>query len=226
MYQVSSSQIRAARALLGWTQDDLAKATNLSRATIRNVELGYAVRPSNIGEVHKALAKSGVEFMDNEGVRRQPDERKELSGPDSCDRFFEDVMQTIKEKGGELICLIQSQDLLTKTCSTPRRTNLQRLEQVQQTTNVKCLITSKITPSFSMPSFQIRMHPEEPTIIPTSSFAFGDRYACAYQDSQMHFVFVVFHKTEFMHSCQNYFLSRWNIAAQLQIQKETPKRCA
>jgi transcriptional regulator with XRE-family HTH domain len=144
MYQVSSSQIRAARALLGWTQDDLAKATNLSRATIRNVELGYAVRPSNIGEVHKALAKSGVEFMDNEGVRRQPDERKELSGPDSCDRFFEDVMQTIKEKGGELICLIQSQDLLTKTCSTPRRTNLQRLEQVQQTTNVKCLITSKI----------------------------------------------------------------------------------
>jgi transcriptional regulator with XRE-family HTH domain len=223
MYPISASQIKAARALLGWSQDDLADAANLSRATVRSVELGYAIRAGNIDEIHKTLEKNGIELLDGDGVRRQPDGKRDFTGTDSCDRFFDDVLRVLKERGGELICFIQSQDMITKVSGATRRTNFERLEQVQAIADVKCLLSDNVSPPFSTPSFQVRVLPEEPTIIPSSCFAYGDQWVFAYQDSSMHFVFVVIQKASFVSKCQNYFLPRWHVARPLQASMEPQK---
>jgi transcriptional regulator with XRE-family HTH domain len=66
---LQTAQIRAARALLGWKQDDLAKAAKVNVATIRRIEskegpvMGYV---STLMRVQSALESAGIRFLDNE----------------------------------------------------------------------------------------------------------------------------------------------------------------
>ena len=64
-----AEQIRAARALLGWRQDDLAKAANVAPATIYRLEkgegplMGYV---STLMRIQSAFEKAGIRFLDND----------------------------------------------------------------------------------------------------------------------------------------------------------------
>lgn len=73
---LSSCQIRAARALLRWSADDLAKSSGVGVATIRRIELADGIPSSNartLESLKKALEAAGVEFIgtpdDRPGVR-------------------------------------------------------------------------------------------------------------------------------------------------------------
>lgn len=71
----SPAQCRAARALLGWTQDDLAERAEVSRGTIRGFESGqHALQRATSAAVCRALEAAGVRLMDadeqgGQGVR-------------------------------------------------------------------------------------------------------------------------------------------------------------
>jgi transcriptional regulator with XRE-family HTH domain len=65
-----AAQIRAARALVRWSAEDLARASNLGIATIRRAELAEgltALTGANDRAVREALEKAGVEFIDANG---------------------------------------------------------------------------------------------------------------------------------------------------------------
>lgn len=67
---LTSGQIRAARALIRWTAEDLANASLLSVATIRRAELREAetaLTAANDLAVRRALEAAGVEFIDANG---------------------------------------------------------------------------------------------------------------------------------------------------------------
>ena len=64
---ITSPQCRAARALLDWTQDDLAKATGLSAVTIRAFERGGEMRDSNRNLLGMAFERAGLEFIPENG---------------------------------------------------------------------------------------------------------------------------------------------------------------
>ena len=64
---ITSPQCRAARALLDWTQDDLAKATGLSTVTIRAFERGGEMRDSNRNLLGMAFERAGLEFIPENG---------------------------------------------------------------------------------------------------------------------------------------------------------------
>ena len=66
------AQVRAARALLGMTQDQLSYASALPKRTIARVELGTgAPRTSTLAAIRAALETAGVEFTngDEPGVK-------------------------------------------------------------------------------------------------------------------------------------------------------------
>ena len=76
---ISSSQIRAARALLRWSADDLAKVSTVGIATIRRFELQEGVPSGQVRileALKSALEDAGVEFLgspeDGPGVRLKP----------------------------------------------------------------------------------------------------------------------------------------------------------
>jgi hypothetical protein len=67
---ISSSQLRAARALIRWSAVDLAKASMVGVATIRRVEVmegEIPVTPANQAALRRALEAAGVEFIDENG---------------------------------------------------------------------------------------------------------------------------------------------------------------
>jgi transcriptional regulator with XRE-family HTH domain len=68
--ELSSPQIRAARALLRWTAADLAAAANIGVTTVRRAELTdseTAMTRANDLAVRQALEAAGVEFIDENG---------------------------------------------------------------------------------------------------------------------------------------------------------------
>jgi transcriptional regulator with XRE-family HTH domain len=65
-------QCRAARALIGWSQDELASASKVAKATIANFELGKRTPyDRTLDDLLAALEAAGVEFTngDQPGVR-------------------------------------------------------------------------------------------------------------------------------------------------------------
>ena len=67
---LTSSQIRAARALLKWSAEDLWQHSSVSLRTIRRAELAEpqtALTAANNLAVRRALEAAGVEFIDENG---------------------------------------------------------------------------------------------------------------------------------------------------------------
>ena len=67
---LTSAQIRAARSLLRWSAEDLARRSLLSVATIRRAELTESqtsMTAANDLAVRRALETAGVEFIEENG---------------------------------------------------------------------------------------------------------------------------------------------------------------
>jgi hypothetical protein len=67
---LTSGQIRAARALLRWRAEDLARESAVGVATIRRAELAEdetSMTAPNDLSVRRALEAAGVEFIDENG---------------------------------------------------------------------------------------------------------------------------------------------------------------
>jgi predicted transcriptional regulator len=65
---ISAVQLRAARALVGWSREDLARAAQTTERTVARVELGeVATRASTLAAIRRALEAAGVEFIEQNG---------------------------------------------------------------------------------------------------------------------------------------------------------------
>jgi transcriptional regulator with XRE-family HTH domain len=71
-----SAQIRAARALLGWSQDKLARRAGIGLATLRRIEQNEGIVKGNFStiiKIEKALEQAGIHFTEDDvgdiGVR-------------------------------------------------------------------------------------------------------------------------------------------------------------
>jgi ribosome-binding protein aMBF1 (putative translation factor) len=68
--KVSIRQIKAARALLGWSQETLAAAATVSVPTIKRLEAEDGMlggRNETAEKIRSALEVAGVEFIDENG---------------------------------------------------------------------------------------------------------------------------------------------------------------
>jgi len=67
---LTSSQIRAARALVRWSAADLSRQSSISLRTIRRAELaqhGTNMTVANDLAIRRALEAAGVEFIEGNG---------------------------------------------------------------------------------------------------------------------------------------------------------------
>src|SRR5262245_63685760 len=78
---LTSSQCRAARGLLDWSQQRLADAAGVGVVTVRQFEAGKGEpRRATLAVIEQALKAAGVEFTnaDRPGVRRSEEHTSEL----------------------------------------------------------------------------------------------------------------------------------------------------
>lgn len=70
MKDITGAQIRAARALLRWTSEELAKGASVGISTVRRAEAGDGVpsmTAANLKAVRAALEEAGIEFIAENG---------------------------------------------------------------------------------------------------------------------------------------------------------------
>jgi transcriptional regulator with XRE-family HTH domain len=67
---ITVRQVKAARALLGWSQTDLASRSGISEPTIARLESAEGElggREGTAEKIRKSLVTAGVEFIDENG---------------------------------------------------------------------------------------------------------------------------------------------------------------
>ncbi len=101
---ISSRQIKAARALLDWSQEDLASSSGLSIATIRKIESGaLSPRDKTMGAIVSALEEANIEFTDSTGVRLKDQNVTVIEGDDCFLRLVDEIYYAMSAKGGEVL---------------------------------------------------------------------------------------------------------------------------
>jgi transcriptional regulator with XRE-family HTH domain len=99
---ITLEQIRAARALLRWTQKDLAAHAGVNDDQVHNFEGGRSRSLDVLEAIYKAFVTNGIEFTDGEGVRKNTGGIKVLEGRHSFIHFLDDVYETMEKHGGEI----------------------------------------------------------------------------------------------------------------------------
>jgi transcriptional regulator with XRE-family HTH domain len=95
-------EIKAARVYLDWTQDDLADRSNLSVATVRNIESGVGVPSSKSIEALDRALSEYVDFLPNGGFQPKSETMAVLKGRSGFIDFIWDVHNVVKASGGEI----------------------------------------------------------------------------------------------------------------------------
>ncbi len=73
--RISPAQCRAARAMIGWSRDDLAAAAKVARRTVVDFERGArSPYDRTLADIRSALEAAGIEFTNGDapGVRLWP----------------------------------------------------------------------------------------------------------------------------------------------------------
>src|ERR1700677_3648911 len=97
----SASQVRAAMAMLKWENKELAEAANVAEKTAYAVKVGLSRPQADIlTAIRKALEDNGIEFTEQDGVRRRSESVRVLQGPEDFRAFYDIVYEHLKHNGG------------------------------------------------------------------------------------------------------------------------------
>jgi transcriptional regulator with XRE-family HTH domain len=99
-------QIRAARALLDWSQSDLAKHADLSQTGIARIENGTNQPNSQtLNKIKAAFENAGIEFLGRRGVQIKAHEIKIFNGHEGFIEFLNDVYNVVVNNtaGNEIV---------------------------------------------------------------------------------------------------------------------------
>lgn len=116
MVAITGPQLRAARGMLDWTREELAKEAGVSQETIKNIEHGiFRPQESTTDAIVKAFAVRDVVFTDNEGVQVKKDSVIRYEGVDGFKKFMDDVYEEAKKPesrtgGDKQICVSNVDD--------------------------------------------------------------------------------------------------------------------
>ncbi|MEJ0061879.1 MAG: helix-turn-helix transcriptional regulator [Alphaproteobacteria bacterium] len=109
---ITGRQIRAARALLDMSQEELAAEAGLTAQGIRKIEDGTVQpRVGTITDITQVFAEHGVEFTDHDGVKMRDDAITMIEGDNVYVRLLDDVIHTLagQEKAEALFaCVVDS----------------------------------------------------------------------------------------------------------------------
>lgn len=172
---LTAQQIRAARSILDWSQEELAEIADLSVATVRKLELGHvSPRGRTTSFLRKTLEDAGLEFLEFNGVRQKPNEIKIYEGPEGVRDFFDDVYQTVSRKGGDIV--IVATNMLWNMLGNYADLHKARMLAIKNIVSVKCITTEREI-HLPAPSYCEYRYISKAYVNSVPFYVYGDKYA-------------------------------------------------
>jgi len=149
---ITLEQIRAARALIGWSQGDLADHAGLSQTGIARIENGTNhPNSTTITKILSAFTEENVEFIGQSGVRKTTGEIKKYKGQNGFIEFYNDIYKTLESKPSTVYLCNAEEELFEKWLGDYLETHVKKIMALN--VNYKILIregdTHFITSEFS-----------------------------------------------------------------------------
>ena len=97
-------QCRGARGVLGWTQQDLADASGLSKTAINNFEKGHSdIKSESLRAIRMAFESADIEFLEQDGLRKKSEDVRIFRGQDALENLLDDIHNTMSNSTGEIL---------------------------------------------------------------------------------------------------------------------------
>lgn len=172
---VTPEQSRAARGLLNWRQEDLAKAVGISKVSINNFERGTTkLKSETLRAIQDAFSKVDIEFLDEVGVRRKTDKVQVFKGRDALRNLWDDIFWSLKDGGGEVLITNVDEKRTIEQEGEVLTDHLQRLREYKIKERLLCCEGDTF---FLMPSKCYRWISRELFTYGTSTYIYADRVA-------------------------------------------------
>jgi len=112
---ITTAQIRGARGILNWSQNDLAERTGISATSIGSIENGQTTpRASTLSNIQRTFETAGIEFIGTEGVRIRTGFVRIYTGADGLIEFYDNIYQTLKNfEGDVLVCNVDERKFVS-----------------------------------------------------------------------------------------------------------------
>lgn len=128
---IEAKQIRAARALLEWSQQDLAKAAGLATSSVKNIENdSTAHRRASIQLIENTFDDVGIEFTTGSGVRLRNDILALHAGRNATATLLDTLYQSAHASADREICIFGFDEALAQDLDgkDSRRNHVARLQ--------------------------------------------------------------------------------------------------
>lgn len=220
---ISSRQIKAARALLDWSQETLAKKARLSVATVRKLEVGeISPRSSTSDRIRYAFERAGLEFLEPNGVRQKPEEITIYEGHEGICRFFDDVYAYAREHDGDIVTVCINEDPITDALGEYGVMHRARMHNLAPGTQVNCILTENYK---SIPAKYCEYRSISKQYVDSVPFyIFGNNFAIflfGYEPSPR---IIVHHSALLADAYRKQFYSMWDKAVSVYVPEHIKKR--
>ncbi|HEY8192175.1 MAG TPA: helix-turn-helix transcriptional regulator [Alphaproteobacteria bacterium] len=211
---VTIEQIRAARALLGWSQGDLADRAGLSQTGIARIESG-SHRPTmaTLDKIAAAFEKAHIEFLGATGLRKRQGEVRTLEGRQGLRNFMDDVYETARDQGGDIRLFNGVPAALIKWLGQEwYDAHSQRMEAIRDKFTFRVIVRHGEGQLIGSRFASYRTFPED-LFHEQTFYAYGDRLAfLSFGENDVRVL--VLHQAEFSDSFRILFDIAWNSVAQ------------
>ncbi|QQR68422.1 MAG: helix-turn-helix transcriptional regulator [Alphaproteobacteria bacterium] len=139
---ITAMQIRAARAMLDWSREDLAEKAAVSTTALRSIEIGASEpRDSTLLRIRDVFEKSGIDFQSDGGIRPRQHEMLAFEGSEGVCRFYDLVYETILREGkGEIDACGAMEETVVRLMGDYTDIHVRRMVHVAHVMRVRHLI--------------------------------------------------------------------------------------
>ncbi len=177
---ITAAQLRAARGLIDWTRNELAKAASISPETVKNIEHGiFRPQEETADRITRTFATHGVEFTENEGVKKTSSGIVVLEGYEGFKTFMDDVYEVAKSdyslNGQKPICVSNvDNNLFKKNLKEYAPIHIERMAKIEGL-KIKMLATKPEETRASGTNYVAYRFVTE--ALPLPFYVYGDKFA-------------------------------------------------
>ncbi len=132
---ITTAQIRGARGILGWSQQDLSQRTGISATSIGAIENGTtSPRESTLKTLRKTFENSGIEFIGLDGIRQRSGDVRVFRGKDGFIEFYDDIYNFLREYNEHVFVSNVDERLFVKALDEYAKVHVDRVSDL----NRKC----------------------------------------------------------------------------------------